>query len=63
MFRFIFKFGSLFILFQTLIWSCSKESSTGPPIDPDVSIELSTLVPPIPVSAEGRSHFVYLYLS
>ncbi len=31
MFRFIFKFGSLFILFQTLIWGCSKESSTGPP--------------------------------
>ncbi len=59
MIRLIFKFGSLFILFQTLIWGCSKESSTGPALDPDIAIELSTLVPVIPVSAEGQSHLVY----
>ena len=59
MLRLIFKFSLLFFLFQTLIGGCSKESSTGPPIDPDVSIELSTLVPVIPVSAEGRSNLVY----
>ena len=59
MFRLILRFSVLFILFQMLIWACSKDSATGPPLDSDIAIELSTLVPLIPVSAEGQALLVY----
>ena len=59
MFRLILRFSVLFILFQMPIWGCSKDNSTGPPLDSDVLIELSTLVPLIPVSAERQTLLVY----